>query len=183
MSRLPQGCVVLPGLDQQLDDESWLALGEQHPQFGMRELLKVLQVNRKDVALLPHLRAGREGGPARERWLRDHAPERDDPPVEDREGPDRYAAAGLAGLTLLEAPEMREQALMIALTMRKALEEERRCALVTPDRQLAGRVSAELARWNIYVDDSAGEPLSMQPHGVFFKLWPPPSSPMAGRSR
>ena len=170
VSRLPQGCVVLPGLDQQLDDESWLALGEQHPQFGMRELLKVLRVDRKDVALLPHLDR-REGGPAREllacEIMRPGEMTHLWKTVKDRAGTLQQACAGL---TLLEAPEMREQALMIALTMRKALEEERRCALVTPDRQLAGRVSAELARWNIYVDDSAGEPLSMQPHGVFFKL-------------
>ena len=33
-------------------------------------------------------------------------------------------------------------------------------ALVTPDRQLAGRVSALLRRWNIEADDSAGQKLS-----------------------
>jgi ATP-dependent helicase/nuclease subunit B len=31
---LPLGCVVLPGLDTTLDEESWQVLGEQHPQFG-----------------------------------------------------------------------------------------------------------------------------------------------------
>ncbi len=180
VSRLPLGCVVLPGLDQQLDDESWLALGEQHPQFGMRELLKVLEVDRKDVALLPRLDR-REDGPAREllacEIMRPGEMTHLWKTVRDRAGTLQQACSGL---TLLEAPEMREQALMITLTMRKALEEERRCALVTPDRQLARRVSAELARWNIHVDDSAGEPLSMHPHGVFFELVAAAVQPDAG---
>jgi ATP-dependent helicase/nuclease subunit B len=56
---LPQGCVVLPGLDTDLDEESWQAMGEQHPQFGLRELLTSLGINRSDVRLCPALRGGR----------------------------------------------------------------------------------------------------------------------------
>jgi ATP-dependent helicase/nuclease subunit B len=170
VSRLPQGCVVLPGLDQQLDDESWLALDEQHPQFGMRELLKVLEVDRRDVGLLPHLDR-REDGHAREllasEIMRPGTTTHLWKQVSEQAG---KLAGAMTGISLLEAPEMREQALMIALAMRKALDEQRPCALVTPDRQLAKRVSAELARWNIHVDDSAGEPLSIHPHGIFFEL-------------
>ena len=45
--------------------------------------------------------------------------------------------------------------------MRQALEKPvGDMALVTPDRDLARRVKANLSRWNIGVDDSAGEPLS-----------------------
>ena len=45
--------------------------------------------------------------------------------------------------------------------MRQALENPTGdMALVTPDRDLARRVKANLSRWNIGVDDSAGEPLS-----------------------
>ncbi len=180
VSRLPAGCVVLPGLDQDLDNESWQALGEQHPQFGMRELLKVLEVDRNDVACLPHP-GRREDGPARQllasEIMRPGEMTHLWKNVKVRASAFQQACSGL---TLLEAPEMREQALIIALAMRKALEEERRCALVTPDRQLAKRVSAELARWNIHVDDSAGEPLSMHPHGVFFDLVATAVRPDAG---
>ena len=34
---------------------------------------------------------------------------------------------------------------------------------MTPDRGLARRVTAELGRWNIDIDDSAGTPLSDTP--------------------
>src|SRR5205807_4165672 len=43
-------------------------------------------------------------------------------------------------------------------------------ALVTPDRALARRVAAELRRWNIEIDDSAGVPLNKTPPGVFLRL-------------
>ena len=35
---LPQGKIVLPGLDRDMDDRSWMELDETHPQFGLREL-------------------------------------------------------------------------------------------------------------------------------------------------
>ncbi|SDE09151.1 double-strand break repair protein AddB [Rhodospira trueperi] len=46
---LPQGEVVLPGLDRDLDDDSWAALDPTHPQYGLRELLGKLGVARRDV--------------------------------------------------------------------------------------------------------------------------------------
>src|SRR5690606_25197012 len=32
IAELPHGCIVLPGLDQMIDDESWNALDQTHPQ-------------------------------------------------------------------------------------------------------------------------------------------------------
>src|SRR5262249_62288587 len=43
-------------------------------------------------------------------------------------------------------------------------------ALVPPDRALARRVAAELRRWSIEIDDSAGLPLNRTPPGVFLRL-------------
>jgi ATP-dependent helicase/nuclease subunit B len=38
ISRLPQGLVILPGLDIELDDDSWNAITDTHPQATMRNL-------------------------------------------------------------------------------------------------------------------------------------------------
>ena len=55
--------------------------------------------------------------------------------------------------------------------MREALETPgRTAALVTPDRNLARRVAAELQRWDVEVDDSAGLPLADTPPGAFLRL-------------
>ena len=68
---------------------------------------------------------------------------------------ERSQAVRTAGLTDAAA-----EAQAIALALREALETPgRTCALVTPDRMLARRVSSLLRRWGIDADDSAGRAL------------------------
>jgi ATP-dependent helicase/nuclease subunit B len=45
----PQGCVILPGLDMLMDDESWEQVTDGHPQATLKNLLSVLDVARADV--------------------------------------------------------------------------------------------------------------------------------------
>ena len=79
--------------------------------------------------------------------------------------------AAAAGIKLVEAADEREEALAAAIALRETLDEPgRTAALVTPDRALAKRVAAELARWGIAVEDSAGVPLSETPAGVAARL-------------
>lgn len=71
----------------------------------------------------------------------------------------------------VDCAHTQEEAQVIALVLREALEtESRTAALVTPDRELARRVAAELARFSITIDDSAGRPLSASPPAVFLSL-------------
>ena len=66
----------------------------------------------------------------------------------------------MEGVELVETRSIQEQAVAAALILRECLETPGRTGcLVTPDRQLARRVKAELRRWNITINDSAGEPL------------------------
>ncbi len=173
IASLPAGAVVLPGLDMQLDAASWQALGPDHPQYGMRQLLIRMQAGRLEdvMPLEPENITPERPGATREKlvsemmrpadktglWL--SLPTRIDP---------CKAAACLQGVTLIEAPDARTEAQAIALIMRKTLEDEgRSAALITPDRTLARRVSAELARWNINIEDSAGRPLRATLPGRF----------------
>ncbi|MET0278786.1 MAG: double-strand break repair protein AddB, partial [Pseudorhodoplanes sp.] len=182
IARLPNGAVVLPGLDFDLDEESWNAIGTGeygpapgHPQFSMHALLQRLEVTREAVTELgaraPH---GREQllsealrpASATDRWqsrLRD-------PAFTQRK------QAALAGLTLIEATNPEEEALAIALSLREAVSDgtpesgKRSAALITPDRALARRVLAALARWNVPVDDSGGDALAETGAGIFARL-------------
>ena len=80
-------------------------------------------------------------------------------------------AAGVAGMRLIAAPDQRLEAAAIGLIMRRTIDAPNRTAtLVTPDRSLARRVKAELARWNLTVADSAGEALSHTPQGMLATL-------------
>lgn len=167
VARLPQGRVIFPGLDLGLDDASWDLLEATHPQWAMKQTLEHLRASRSDVEAWPRgataspraLLLSEALLPARStgRW-RLSAQNLD-------------LAAGLAGLSAIEAQSAPEEAAAIALLMRETLEvPEQTAALVTHDRDLARRVAAELGRWGIAVDDSAGRPLATTPPGAFLRL-------------
>jgi ATP-dependent helicase/nuclease subunit B len=82
-----------------------------------------------------------------------------------------HADAAMASVAVIEAANAEEEALAIAVALREAMEEPgKSAALVTPDRALARRVLAALARWNVPVDDSGGDALADTPAGVFARL-------------
>ena len=172
IARLGNGCVILPGLARAMGKADWEALEESHPQYGMKQLLEHMGVHRREVAELPgsdHFRRR----PHRVRLLREAMR-----PAETtehwRDSAIRGAEAlrdGAEGLWLIEAPSRHLEARAIALLMREVLEKpQQTCTLITPDRDLARAVRDELARWDIAIDDSAGEPLADTTPGIFLKL-------------
>lgn len=165
---LPEGAVVLPGFDPAIDPESHAAIGPTHPFFAMRRLLEAVGREPADVALWPTLVPVRSD-PARRRLMAEiMRPAATAAAWQTMPAPEPEA---FAGLSLAECAGHAEEALLVALRLRAALEQPgRRAALVTPDRQLARRVAAELGRWQIAVDDSAGVPLDQTPPGSLFLL-------------
>jgi len=175
VSRLPEGAVVLPGLDMTAPSDVWRAIMDDptHPQHGLAVLLNRLGLERSDVRPWSLASDAAPGDlcdafltvamyPATktELWQRDSA----DWPPEDLQ-------AALEKLTRIDCESAAEEAAVAALILREALETpERRAALVTPDRDLARRVTGELERWDIAIDDSAGVPLAQTPPGVFLRL-------------
>ncbi|MGB0669862.1 MAG: double-strand break repair protein AddB [Rhodospirillales bacterium] len=163
---LPQGLILLPGLDTGLDDDAWAHLDAVHPQAGLKRLLDRLEVARKDVT--PWLPASRQPTPEpRARLLAEALRPSDAKP----QVPGPVHPVALEGLARLDCPTPRDEALAIALVLREALEVPgKRALLVTPDRQLARRVESEMARWGLQLDDSAGRPLNVTPPGSFLRL-------------
>jgi len=165
VARLPDGAVLLPALDCGMDEAAWDALEESHYQAGLRRLLDSLGAVRDEVrpwpAALPGaVPAGRIAtlsrallpGPALGEW---HRP----------------GVADSIGIVRLDPADQQEEAAAVALVLRDALETQgARAALVTPDRELAQRVTAELLRYDVVADDSAGEPLAETPPAVFLRL-------------
>ncbi len=169
IARLPQGAVVLPGLDRELDDESWSELDPGHPQFGLKQVLQTMGAEREDVKDWSDI----SPNAARETLLRETlrpAPTTDAWRALAEKGSDDIAA-GLKNIALVEAADPAQEALAIALALREALETKgRTAALVTPDRNLARRVASEMARWGVTIDDSAGRPLAHAAAGTFLCL-------------
>lgn len=167
---LPQGCVILPGLDTGMSEAAWTVLDAPHPQFGLKQLLARLNRPRAEVAewrpdIAPANPVLADRGALISHALLPAAEASDwrTPPAVDR--------AALADMTLVDCPDQETEARTIALYLRAVADQPARtAALITPDRTLARRVAAEMARWNLAVDDSAGTPLSKTPPGVFLLL-------------
>jgi ATP-dependent helicase/nuclease subunit B len=179
---LPQGAVVLPGLDTDLDDEAWQLIGgttdaqgklsaatSNHPQFAMHALLDKFGLKRSDVEMLGGSAShGREllmseamrPSNATAQWHRRLA----EPEVAEK------ISGGMKNLAVIEAANPEMEALAIAVAMREARELGKSAALVTPDRALARRVEAALGRWNLGFDDSGGDALMDTAAGIFARL-------------
>jgi ATP-dependent helicase/nuclease subunit B len=178
VATLPHGALVLPGLDTDLDEDSWELIGAggddenwpafSHPQFSMHALLARIGIGRAEVvALRPPAAHGREVllsealRPARatDRW-------------QDRlREVDAQLTRGVADIAMIEAANAEEEALAIAVALRAAVEAPgKTAALVTPDRALARRVLAALGRWNVAADDSGGDALADTSPGVLARL-------------
>lgn len=158
---LPQGIVVLPGLDREMDEDSWGKLDPTHPQFGLRDLLLALDRSRAEVEEWP----GPSGDLARRQLIAELMR-----PAETTDAWQRPEPAALDHVTRADCATSHQEALVIALALREALETPgRTAALVTPDRDLARRVAAELRRWNVDIDDSAGQSLADTPPATLLR--------------
>jgi len=183
VAALPQGAVVLPGLDTDLDEDAWQLIGgvrradgqfttlpaSNHPQFAMHALLQRFGIKRGDVEILGQpARHGRDvlaseamrPSNASAHW---HARLAEPDTIEK-------IAGGMKDLAVIEAANPEMEALAIAVAMREARHLNKSAALVTPDRALARRVMAALGRWNLLFDDSGGDALMDISAGIFARL-------------
>ncbi len=174
VAALPQGAVVLPGLDRALSQDNWDALtgkdvAVDNPQSALAVFCKGAGVTLSDIDdwdVATPANAARNAlvslalrpAPFTDQWLDDGPRLRDD------------LSDAISGVSLIEADTPQEEALALALRLREAAEQNQSAVLITPDRTLTRRVTATLERWGILPDDSAGRPLHLTPPGVFLRM-------------
>ncbi len=165
---LEEGEIILPGLDKNIDDNVWIAIDENHPQFGLKRLLSEVGMTRHDIQdwpppsptpllprekLLSHIMIPSQCG---DLWQSNNS---------------SVTSAHIENISRIDAENTQEEASIIALIMRSQLEHKgKTAALVTHDRKLSGMVRTSLRRWNIIIDDSAGQPMAQLPQVVFMRL-------------
>jgi ATP-dependent helicase/nuclease subunit B len=193
IASLPQGSVILPGLDQDLDQKSWDALGSNnnpeaaqrlidvHPQATLKSLLENLSIERTDIKTwhLPasHLTPHKKRSIDTRRWLMTEVMRPAETTEKWRElGQDSQHQTplkqALNDIEIYHCATSQEEALTIGMIIRAALNEsqDKTIALITPDRDLAARVQAITKRWDINIDDSAGYNLNQSSIGGFIDL-------------
>ena len=183
IASMDKGALVLPGLDHDLPEEEWQSLDSgssdstesepifSHPQYGLRHLLLGLDIPRESVRVLPPDCPSS----SRRTFISRALIPSNSTGLWHSETPPDYSNA-CSGISLIEADDEHKEALSIALAMRESLEgidesqSSLRAALITPDRNLARRVTTQLHRFGISIDDSAGRSLLHTPHGIFIRL-------------
>lgn len=187
-TRLDAGLVVLPGLDRTAPEHMWNEISEDrlsrkagepdHPQFSLAGTLRVLGLKASEVPNWPGLKEDEAAGARRRLIYESLAPANQTADwldrLKDMAAPvsqAAFASKALDGLTVLEAADEAEEALLAALTLRETLERPgQTAALITPDAGLARQVSAILKRWKVSVPPSSGIPLGRTRAGAFVLL-------------
>ena len=158
---LPRGVLVLPGLDTSLSDPARQHLAEPenaphgHPQYGLNQLRDRLNIDPATISELsatPHPRTS----------IMRHAlalAEDTNEWATTRAALESEMDAALNNVAIAVARTDEEQARAIALAARQALANNKSVGIISPDRNLARRIVAELKRFDVIVDDSAGTPL------------------------
>jgi len=167
---LKRGFLVLPGLDVNLsavDQTKLLDLANSphgHPQYGMCQLLKRLQTTPDTVVELATEKSMRTS------LVRDALVLASDTSKWNSLRA-KYSAMEVqkatADITLIAAKTEQEQALAIAIAAQNSIANNQSVGIITPDRNFARRITAELKRFDIHVDDSAGTPLFHSEAGRF----------------
>jgi len=142
---LPQGYVFLPSFDSSLHH----AVTPAHPQYALQRL-----VQKNPVSVV--------GSPLQEQDQALYGLFHQHSKTNPRDL--------LRKTAYYQASTDEEEALLIALLLRESLETRGQTAcLVTPDQNLAKKVSHALLRWGIITDDSRGQSLGATPLGVLLR--------------
>lgn len=160
---LAHGNLFLDGVDTLLSREEFKNLPPLHSQYPLKKLLDGLgvtpdQINRYGCSVTPAEKLMYEALKPAEatdtwRYIQD---------IDDK---------AVAHVTRITADNMAQEALEVALLLRQVLETpQKTAAFVTTDRALARRVSIEMKRWGIQLDDSAGTAFLQTPLGVYLSL-------------
>jgi len=164
IARLPHGMVILPALDKEMAEQEWKMVAHTHPQYALKQLLGKIGIARNDVKWLEKYRQS-----DREKYSRIIFA----PPAATVNWPnvELPPPEALEGIKIIEADSLLDEARVIAIAMRGVLEiPAKTAALITPDRTLGRMVSAQLKRFGIIVDDSAGKSLAASVPASFLRL-------------
>jgi ATP-dependent helicase/nuclease subunit B len=169
------GTVVLPGLDTNLDEISWDHLDDTHPQATLKSLLKKLAIDRNEVKQWPQefkkpcpiksILASEIMRPVKTAHLWSSL-------LEEYSTADiKNLKSKIKNIKRFNCETTEQEAKLISIILRETLElPDKTASVITPDKNLARRIRSECKRWNIDIDDSAGEPLLNTQIGILIML-------------
>jgi len=164
---LPQGAVLLAGLDKEMPAESWENLEETHQQYALALLLKKMKKGRGAVSVWH----GCNDDNRRAFWLGQMM--QPVMKIQNKDLAKDEIKKSFQNFTLTSCKNFEEEAHVIALRLRHFIAEnngDKNALFITSDRDLAVRVKGILKRWEITVDDFHSTPLAKTAGGAFALL-------------
>ena len=163
--KMENGYLILPGLDKNLKDfdielltSTYPKTNQNHPQYSLVKLVKLLELNVHDIPDIPIYKNYDVVSKDREILTTKIMSSADmeeslsfDTPLNNNI---------LDDVNLLNLDTETDEIFALTCLLRKAVSENKKAMLITPDRVIAKSVANELLKWNIQVDDSAGTPAS-----------------------
>lgn len=181
---LPNGLLILPGLDRTISEEVWSELGKDmsHPQHGLYNILDMLKIKRHDISEWQEQQADKMDQTRRPKEEFDSARQQllsyaMAPAISYESWSKSLESEGTSSNTvmkdfvLFEAESSGDESMYISFLLRRVLENKgERAALISPDRGLIKSVISEMRRWGVYIDDSAGEKALLSGSGLLVSI-------------
>ncbi|NCO03846.1 MAG: double-strand break repair protein AddB [Alphaproteobacteria bacterium] len=169
IAHLTTGSIILPALDHYMNEDAWQGIEQNHPQSTIKELIEYIEIDRHDVQLWPYCETAKT---TREKLISDvMLPANHTGQWRALINEQNKEKSYIENIYRFDCENTQEEASLIAIALRETLKGTgKTAALITPDRQLAKRVTAICQKWDIDIDDSAGIPLSETPIGSFIRL-------------
>ncbi len=165
IASLQNGSVILSGLDNYIDHQSWEKLDESHPQFGLKKLLEFLDVKKESVLSWPYCKeSSHRRNLLISELMRPSA-------TSFSWGNQKISPQELENIEYISTKNLQEEAACIALMLKEVLTQKgKTAALITNEPLLARHVAAILEKWNVQIDYSAGYELGNTPQAIFLRL-------------
>jgi ATP-dependent helicase/nuclease subunit B len=159
IAALPEGAVILPGIDLRMREEAWADVSIGHPYYFMKSLLDSQGLGLDDLKPI---------GPQAAHcsiWL--HALSAVERMVHWKD--ESIAPQSWSHLRIIPCQHHEEEARIVALLMREALDgSSKRIALVTPNEALMARVQAHLQRYGVQANRTSSGTLGESEAGSLY---------------
>ncbi|MCI5049479.1 MAG: PD-(D/E)XK nuclease family protein [Rickettsiales bacterium] len=155
---LPDGRIILPGLDINMGAETWEHVSPSHPQYHVKHLLESLQIERQSVQLLDnHSDTGTTYDDAR--ILMDSCV----PAVSVQMW--RESKPDVSALTLkrIEARHEFEEVAVVVSLIKEALHQRKRVGVISHDAQMARHLELRLAEIGVVANNAQAKHMLAHP--------------------
>ena len=162
VSSIPNGRIIIQGMDNNIDSKEWNNCDPTHPQYHIKQLLLALNINRDQVQQFNQ--------------CNDNDIKQNDLLISQSTQKYFYQPQhtinkeNFSNINIIECAHQEDEATTIAIIMKHAIAKNKDCCVITPNRNLAQQICNKMLRWNIKVNNSAGNSIMATSQGALLRI-------------